>query len=246
MTVTEAKTDVSLPTPTLTVQRILNPIELNRLKQNPEILIPPLLSTLVKNPSKLQTIPFETWLGRADDEYQPFAVLITEKDGLQRPSVTKQEVEDGGNDRGFYDWGQVINHYRQLTVESGLVSPCDKALILLMAQESYPFGIHIIDYLEIASLRKQGLGTAFYNHFGKVVKEMGYQYRWGEHNSNNIRFFVEKLGDYTLDQLRPESFNPHGLSIPLMYVNKLNSINFFNRQIEEAFVKPEHLKINVN
>lgn len=60
------------------------------------------------------------------------------------------------------------------------------------------------DYLDRVALRGQGIGTSFFGNLREGAIAMGMRYMIGQNNKQNISFFRDTLGRYTLNQIRPE------------------------------------------
>lgn len=216
--------------------------DLSQFQQAADLLIPSRLHQMAKDPAQITVVPLEVVLGRLDDLYQPsLAILIAERDALEKPS--KQQEKDDPVRDDLYNWGRVLNSYRQQAIRRGLLGETDQAQLLLIAQHLHPFGIKVETYIQAATYRRQGLGRAFFDNFERRLGQMGYKYYWGTNHAENIDFF-RKIGNRPFSQLRTSNLSLCGVRIPYYYLNMgLATIKFLDELLEQACVQPEFLKV---
>lgn len=213
---------------------------LSSINRNSSVLIPARLLELVSDPVQIQatTLP-AFWLGRMDNEYIPsLRIGIYAKDELHEPRIM-QETDDVSNGN-LYNWNRILNFHRRRAIEAGALTEKDNLLALLIANESLFDGVNIINYIQAPLIRRQGIGQAFLANFGQIIKELNFKYSWGEHNSDNINFFIKKADNYPLTEINPQSFN-NLIDISPKIISPLNTINFLDEELEKKCVKPEFL-----
>lgn len=162
------------------------------LQAQPDLLIPHELLTMVSDPIKVIAIPFRIERGRFNNEYiPPLSMLIIEKNGLAEP-LSQQE-------QGHYTLAPLLNQYRTLLIERGVLHLTDKALVLLIANQwaknriCPDSGVYIEDYVQAWEFQNRGLGKAFFTNFERHLGNLGFNYWCGNHNGDNVGFFL-KLG----------------------------------------------------
>lgn len=84
--------------------------------------------------------------------------------------------------------------------------------------------LRIDEYGDRAALRGQGVGKSFFGNLKRGAIAMGLRYTTALNNQQNIDFFRDTLGRYTLDQIRPEFWElftsePEGLDPSLFTVD---------------------------
>ncbi|MDO8570399.1 MAG: hypothetical protein Q7R97_02340 [Candidatus Daviesbacteria bacterium] len=213
---------------------------LSLIYRDPSVLIPARLLELVADPTQIRatTLP-EFWIGRMDDEYVPsLRIGIYKKDGLHEPRIM-QETDDISNGN-LHNWNRILNLHRRKAIKEGTLTEKDNLLALLIAHESLPYGVNIINYIQAPFIQKQGIGQAFLTNFGQIIKNQGFKYSWGEHNSKNISFFINKIGNYPLTEIDPQCFK-NLIDISPTIISPLNTINFLDKELERKCVKSEFL-----
>lgn len=209
-------------------------LKLNHLAENPEMLIPQRLKDISPIPNTIKAVNFRTWIGTLDNGYQPhLSTIIYAQDAF--PEAVERQEDDKDN------WGHSLNYNRLRCIRQELMTVNDEALIALIAADRPYSGVYIETYLDAARLRGHGVGKTFFPHLNNLLSQMGYRYLLGINNEDNVEFF-RRFGNYTLSQL-----DIHKVKInPFIFFNttqpKVTTIHFFDKQMEEEFVKPEFLK----
>lgn len=211
--------------------------DLSSLQENPWMLVPDAIFSAVSNPINVTAVPFKSWIGSFDGGYQPpLAVLISERDGLEKPTLFQEE------DR---DWGKVINRHRGMAIEQDLLTLKDKVLVSVVAGNPLPDAVFLEYYLQTESLRRgpHRIGSAFFSNLYPILGGIGFKILYGVNSRSNLPFF-SKQGFYTTEQLQSEDYQRlllwrgchtgQGEGIP--------TIKFLSEGLEKECVKPEILK----
>lgn len=185
---------------------------------------------LVKSlhPAPVRVVRLPITLGSFDNEYTPdIAVGIVQKNAFPDP-VNDQEVEDS-------TFEQCLNHRRRVAVNHGLMSPEDRLIGLLIANNRRLNGISVASLILSQTHRGRGLARIFYRHFQETVKDLA-DYLYGDHSCSRYLDFFIKDGAIPTAKLHPDVFDRQSdvyLGIPS---SPTHSIKFLNPDLERKCV----------
>ena len=217
------------------------PRSLQELNLNPSVLIPPRLLELLPNPQNVIAVPFTTWLGRMDQEYQPnLSVILVYRDWqaslIESPSAAETI------------WERILSHDHKESVQQGLITGSEKPLLTFHALEStiFPLGVWIEMFVIHRDLRGQGVGKSFFQNLEHILKAMNYKIMYGE-TKDAFGFFLA-TGWRPTDQL--QTIVPPDLEwLTIGDVQSgvrngfRNVTKFLDPNLEEQCVRHEFLKI---
>lgn len=188
------------------------------------MLIPPRVLELSTNPEAVGLDIYETHFAAAsalvvEHKSTPVSDMISRRKYLEEKEMfLKSERDKQGNPIVFIipetggltlpqdvDPYHIEDKYREL-VKSGIFSPNDYFInnIQLYVTDN-PQAIYVGDYRIRDAFQKSGIGTSFYTRLRECAKQLGFRFITGRNwENNNIVYFRDKLGRFTLDQVRPE------------------------------------------
>ncbi|MEX2028485.1 MAG: hypothetical protein WD988_03260 [Candidatus Curtissbacteria bacterium] len=215
-------------------QWALNPHE-RRLRMPDDdlsMLIPPGLVERASDPTKVEIVRLDQWLGRMDQEFKPaLHLLVVERDA--EPVVPDEH------------WNEVLTGWSKKGVEEGKIGEGDKPLLLLVANDGLnplgQAGVEVITFVLNSDLRGSGIGSQFYDRFEEIVRTLGYDYIFGSNNETNVGFFL-KRGRYRASELK-QDVDGHRFLAPKGKNPDLTTVKFLNPEFENKVVDPRFLKI---